>query len=208
MERADKVYKRLVEEDGVYTPTHGTRDTNDDHVDYQRLIRLDEFKEHLDDVGQYLENDLEAIVSKYADNAVRRIDLAEKYGNESHGFYDYMSIVTAESMVDAVAKLLSTKKVSRKIIVNKMNDTVDESLEIRRESPMPFEGDEAAARRAAQTLIKLAPKGEAAMRQFMKSFDTARGEPAFSKRLDAIVGGILDRQNMPGPIDRNQKSLL
>ena len=110
MERADKVYKRLVEEDGVYTPAHGTRDTNDDHVDYQRLIRLDEFKEHLDDVGQYLENDLEAIVSKYADNAVRRIDLAEKYGNESHGFYDYMSIVTAESMVDAVAKLLSTKK--------------------------------------------------------------------------------------------------
>ena len=43
------------------------------------------------------------------------------------------------------------------------------------------------------------------MRQFMKSFDTARGEPAFSKRLDAIVGGILDRQNMPGPIDRNQE---
>ena len=92
---------------------------------------------------------------------------------------------------------------SRKIIVNKMNDTVDESLEIRRESPMPFEGDEAAARRAAQTLIKLAPKGEAAMRQFMKSFDTARGEPAFSKRLDAIVGGILDRQKMPGP-DRHE----
>ncbi len=203
LDKAGRVYSRLVEEDGVYTPAHGTRDTNDDHVDYQRLIRLDEFKEHLDDVGSYLENDLEAIVSKYADNAVRRVDLAEKYGNETHGFYDYMSIVTANSMPDQIAKLLSTKKVSRKIIVNKLNDKIDESLEIRRESPMPFEGDDIAARKAAETLIRLAPKGEAAMRQFMSNFETGRGEPAFSKRMDAIIGAILDRQNMSGPIDRD-----
>ena len=67
-------------------------ETQRDHVDYQRLIRLDEFKEHLDDVGLYLEDDLvEAIVSKYADNAVRRVDLTEKFGNESHAFHDYMN---------------------------------------------------------------------------------------------------------------------
>ena len=206
MERASTVYKRLVEEDGVYTPApKGNRDAAGDHIDYQRLIRLDEFKEHLDDVGSYLENDLEAIISKYADNAVRRIDLAEKYGNESHGFYDYLNVVTANSMPDTIAKLLSTKKVSRKIIVNKMTDHIDETLEIRRESPMPFEGDEAAARRAAETLIKLADKGEPAMRQFVNSLDTARGEPAFSKRIDAIIGGILDRQNMPGPMSRKEE---
>ena len=206
MERAGRVYSRLVEEDGVYTPApQATRDAAGDHIDYQRLIRLDEFKEHLDDVGSYLENDLEAIISKYADNAVRRVDLAEKYGNESHGFYDYLNVVTANSMPDAIAKMLSTKKVSRKIIVNKMTDHMDETLEIRRESPMPFEGDEAAARRAAETLIKLADKGEPAMRQFVDSLDTARGEPAFSKRMDAIIGGILDRQNMPGPMSRKEE---
>ena len=206
MERAEIVYKRLVEEEGVYTPAHqANRGAADDHVDYQRLIRLDEFKEHLDDVGSYLENDLEAIVSKYADNAVRRIDLAEKYGNEMHGFYDYLNVVTANSMVDAIGKMLSTKKVSRKIIVNKITDHMDETLEIRRESPMPFEGNEQAARKAAETLIKLAEKGEPAMRQFVNSLDTARGEPAFSKRMDAIIGGILDRQNMPAPMSRNEE---
>ena len=205
--KADSVYRRLVEEDGVYTPPEvaSARENSGDHIDYQRLIRLDEFKEHLDDVGQYLENDLEAIISKYADNAVRRIDLAEKYGNEMHGFHDYMKVVAANDMATAIGELLSKKKVSKKVIVNANTDYIDDKLEIRRESRMPFEGDEVAAQRAAQQLIALASKGEVAMRQFMDSFDTARGEPAFSKRIDAIIGAILDRQNMNGPLDRNKE---
>lgn len=208
MERANRVYLRLIEEDGVYTPSEpsqGSRDATGDHIDYQRLIRLDEFKEHLDDVGLFLEDDLEAIVSKYADNAVRRVDLTEKFGNESHAFHDYMSVVSNPDMESEIAKLLSTPKISRKTIINPLESTVDETLEIRRESRMPFHEDNAGAREAAKTILRLADKGEAALRQFMDSLESSAGEPAFAKRADAIIGAVLDRQKMSGPLDMDQQ---
>ena len=104
IETARRVMGNLIDDDGVYTPppTGGSRDVTGDHIDYQRLIRLDKFVEELDDVGNYLEDDLEAIMSKYVDGAVRRIDFSEKFGQQSHGFHDYMLVIEDSGEHDPV----------------------------------------------------------------------------------------------------------
>ena len=131
IETARRVMGNLIDDDGVYTPppTGGSRDVTGDHIDYQRLIRLDKFVEELDDVGNYLEDDLEAIMSKYVDGAVRRIDFSEKFGQQSHGFHDYMLVIEdSGDMTQSIGHLLSTNKVAKRELrsfESNTNETVD-----------------------------------------------------------------------------------
>lgn len=202
--QAQRVFGHIIDEDGVYVepPTGGSRDVTGDHIDYQRMIRLDKYPELLDDVGRYLEDDLESVLAKYVDSASRRIDFASKYGNQSHGFHDYMNILEdAGDTTDAVTKLLTTKKITSKKM-RSISDTgsVDEG-ELVRETLMPFENDVAGAKAAAQELLAMAERGATTpeMLEYLRAFDES-ADPAdkavFSKRSEAIVGGVQDRVRM------------
>ena len=117
------MYTHILNEDGVYIepPTGGSRDATGDHVDYSRVIRLDRYPDLLDDVGKYLEDDLEAILAKYVDGAARRIDVGSKFGAQSHGFYDYIKVLEDDGdMTQAIAELLSTKR-SRSVACPRMS---------------------------------------------------------------------------------------
>ena len=82
-----------------------------DHIDYTRLIRLDKYPELLDDMGVYLEDDLESILAKYIDGAVRHVDQARD-GNQAHGFCDYLSAMEDEALVWKQLNCFSCGKVS------------------------------------------------------------------------------------------------
>ena len=203
--QAQRVFGHIIDEDGVYVepPTGGSRDVTGDHIDYQRMIRLDKYPELLDDVGRYLEDDLESVLAKYVDSASRRIDFASKYGNQSHGFHDYMNVLEdAGDTTDAVTKLLTTKKITSKTLrsINGETGSVDEG-ELVRETLMPFENDVAGAKAAAQELLAMAERGATTpeMLEYLRAFDDST-DPAdravFSKRSEAIVGGVQDRVRM------------
>jgi len=201
LETARRVMGNLIDDDGVYTPppTGGSRDVTGDHLDYQRLIRLDKFVEELDDVGNYLEDDLEAIMSKYVDGAVRRIDFSQKFGQQSHGFHDYMLVIEdSGDMTQSIGHLLSTNKIAKRELrsfESNTNDTVDiGSLE--RITPMPFQ-DRAGGVEAAKEAISRAQEGSAAVKDYLMSLDTSTNaidKGVYEKRVDAITGAIMDRQ--------------
>ena len=211
--QAQRVFGHIIDEDGVYVepPTGGSRDVTGDHIDYQRMIRLDKYPELLDDVGRYLEDDLESVLAKYVDSASRRIDFASKYGNQSHGFHDYMNVLEdAGDTTDAVTKLLTTKKVTSKTLrsINGETGSVDEG-ELVRETLMPFENDVAGAKAAAQELLAMAERGATTpeMLEYLRAFDDST-DPAdravFSKRSEAIVGGVQDRVRMGNERPHNE----
>ena len=79
------------------------------------MLRLDQYPEFTDPLNQkrflggFLENDLMVVMSKYAENAERRLDISEKFGPQAHGLKDYMAIIRNKH--DAVARLLSSDKI-------------------------------------------------------------------------------------------------
>ena len=122
--KAEGVADRLIHEDGVWTgDAHAFNRGGErgvDHVDYQRLIRLDEgwatqftdMRNPDKNLAKFLENDLMVIGSKYADSVEQRIDIANNFGVGGFGYFDYLAIMNGG--VDAISKLLRSNKVLRK----------------------------------------------------------------------------------------------
>lgn len=121
---ARRVLQRLVDEDGVFSnPAQNFKRNADkagdqsDHLDYTRLIRLDEFPEFADmdvpdSLGVFLENDLLVAMTKYSDNLEHRIDISEKFGVGAHGYHDYMAILSQPMNArQAIGKLLASNKI-------------------------------------------------------------------------------------------------
>ena len=116
--KARKITKQLVDEDGgVNLPREKVFNDGDGNEDFfkQRMLRLDQYPEFTDPLNQkrflggFLENDLMVVMSKYAENAERRLDISEKFGPQAHGLKDYMAIMRNKH--DAVARLLSSDKI-------------------------------------------------------------------------------------------------
>lgn len=214
IQKAKRVASRLIDDEGLYVPPPGggARAPNGDHIDFQRLIRLDRFQDHLEGVGSFLEDNLEGIVSKYADTTLRRIDFAEKFGEQSHAFYDYMAVMNEPTdMASAIANLLTTNKVAKQSFktpgINE-DGGLDEAV-IERLTIMPFAPNE--QRGIDEQLSRAFGAGEKAIKLFQENgaggADAARSylmdlfprnapqtaRQTYSKRVDAIVGGIADR---------------
>ena len=200
---ARRIMGNLIDDDGVYTPPPvSSRSPVGDHVDYQRLIRLDKFQNHLDDVGRFLEDDLEAIIAKYVDNGMRRIDFAAKFGEGNHGFHDYISVMEDSATgLQAVARLLSSNKIEKRNFTARSTTPGGETDEVvlERLTSMPFKSLEGALP-AAKKALEMAEKGDAAsLRNFLLALDTNTADYAqrtYAKRVDAIVGGLMDRQRI------------
>ncbi len=122
--KAEGVADRLIHEDGVWVgDAHSFNRSGErgvDHVDYQRLIRLDEgwaaqftnMRDPSNDLSKFLENDLMVIGAKYADSVEQRIDIADRFGVGGFGYYDYLAVMNGGT--DAVSRLLRSNKVLRK----------------------------------------------------------------------------------------------
>ena len=121
---ARRVLQRLLDEDGVFSnPTQNFKRMSDkagdqsDHLDYNRLIRLDEFPEFADfdspdSLSVFLENDLLVAMTKYSDNLEHRIDISDTFGVGAHGYHDYMAIVSQPmNGRKTIGTLLSTNKI-------------------------------------------------------------------------------------------------
>lgn len=122
IEKAKLIFNRLTDDDGVFMPppTSGRRDSTGDHIDYQRMIRLDKYPDSLKSLEKYLENDLEGMMTKYFDMSTRRVAMANKFGANSHGYYDYM--YTVEHGIRGAVELITKGKVfSREIIIPEAN---------------------------------------------------------------------------------------
>lgn len=106
---ANRIAMKLTDSDGVYiAPSWGSKEVIGDHIDFQRMIRLEKYPEMLSGLSEYLENDLQAVIVKYFDTFNRRVDFVQKFGHGGHAFNDYKRV--ALDGVNGVKALLSSRK--------------------------------------------------------------------------------------------------
>tara|TARA_R110001592_G_scaffold88220_1_gene259893 strand:+ start:6941 stop:17026 length:10086 start_codon:yes stop_codon:yes gene_type:complete len=120
-EIAERIVTKLTDEDGVLSQTSAQLKAvgSDDHLDYQRMIRLQDFKrfadfENPDSLAGYLENDVLVAMTKYSDNLEHRLDMTEAFGVGAHGYHDYTAILSSPTAGRAtIATLLRSNKILR-----------------------------------------------------------------------------------------------
>lgn len=208
---AEKIAMKLTDEDAdrYFPPQIRSSNAKAEHLDYSRIFQLEKYPGFLKDFEPFLENELEAIVTKYIDGAARRLVQNNRFGNSTHMFNDYM--LAATEGVDGIAQLLSTPKVYRKefraLEGGEMKNAMFE-LEV----GMPFQGREDLAKQFAEGLVQtFQTTGRAgAEKALMELSKTA--PKTYVRRVDAILGaledfggkaGLLD----PGAVERAQQSM-
>ena len=145
IEKAKGIFNRLTDDDGVYMPppTGGRRDATGDHIDYQRMLRLDKQPDSLKSLEKYLESDLEGMMTKYFDLSTRRVAMANQFGSSSHGYYDYL--YTVEHGLRGVVDLITKGKVfSREITIPDANGAEKASIETELFKPLTQDPAQAA----------------------------------------------------------------
>lgn len=207
IERAQGVWDRLISDDGHYLPPPlgSSRSVDSDHIRYQRLIRLEdpEFSLNAERLGKFLVNDLEGTLVKYFDGSTRSILQNGRFGTLNHGYYDYLRVIDEGS--DGIAALLSSNRVARREIrsINAVDGYLD-FLELRDETPMPFQGREFEAKEAAEAIIEtFQTQGRDATRSMLMSLDVskpprgsgefvAQTKSTYEHRVDAILDALQD----------------
>ena len=185
--RASKMLARLTDDDGVYIPSRHVNQTGSktDHLDFSRVVRLDEFPEHLDDLEGFLVNDLGGITTKYFNESSRRILLTKDFGIESHGFYDYMQ--THENGLKGAAQLLSSGKVQRRSIESRDGEDV---TVLEHQMFMPIARNEAHGMEIMKVAMDiLETKGMPAAKEHLMSLALKR-QPALERRVDSILTAL------------------
>ena len=187
VERATKMMTRLTNDDGVYIPSRPNNQTESqsDHFDFSRVIRLDEFPDHLDDLEGYLVNDLGGLTTKYFNESSRRVLITEDFGIESHAFYDYME--AHENGIKGAAKLLTSGKVYRRAVESIDGETV---TEFERSLMMPIARSEAHGTQLLnQAMSIMESDGQTAAKEFLLS-QAMKRQPALERRIDAILTAL------------------
>jgi hypothetical protein len=203
VEKAGSIFNRLTDDDGVYMPppTGGRRDATGDHIDYQRMLRLDQYPDSLKSLEKYLENDLEGMMTKYFDLSTRRVAMANKFGTGSHGYYDY--IYTVEHGLRGVVDLITKGKVfSREIIVPDAQGTTKATIENDLFTPMTQ--DPAQAQEIANQTLEIAKtQGPSAARDFLIATHP-KATQAWEKRADAIANALAEFEGKQGMIQEKE----
>ena len=203
VEKAGNIFNRLTDDDGVYMPppTGGRRDATGDHIDYQRMLRLDQYPDSLKSLEKYLENDLEGMMTKYFDLSTRRVAMANQFGTGSHGYYDY--IYTVEHGLRGVVDLITKGKVfSREIIVPDAEGTTKATIENDLFTPMTQ--DPAQAQEIANQALEIAKlQGPNAARDFLIATHP-KATQAWEKRADAIANALAEFEGKQGMIQEKE----
>lgn len=198
-ELANHIVENLLNDDGVFIPPpgSGSSDLIGDHLDYQRMIRLEQDPQALKELEPFLEDNLGAITTRYMNHATRRLDITQKWGTAGHAYHDYMNVLSASVNGDPdfeAAKLLVSNKVFRKSIYTTTDEGERVLLEFRNEVPMPFQNDPEGAMEAIDHMKTLIPQGPKAMANFLLSVapePTAKSN-AFQRRAEAIANAIYE----------------
>jgi hypothetical protein len=197
---AEKIAMKLTDEEGdrYFPPQVRSSNTKDEHLDYSRIFQLEKYPGFLKDFEPFLENDLEAIATKYIDGASRRLVQNQMFGNSTHMFNDY--ILAATEGVDGIANLLSTPKVYRKefraLEGGEMRNAMFE-LEV----GMPFQGREDKAKEFAEGLVNIfQTTGRAGAEKALLELMPKRPK-TYVRRVEAILGALEDFGGKPGIVD-------
>ena len=208
---AKGIMLKLTEEgdDGVFIPARGsTKNPTFENVDYSRVIELDKYPDMLDELEDFLESDMSAILVKYLEGSSRRNVHAKKLGVNSHAVNDYLMV--ASDGEAGIAKLLSTNKVF-KTDRNAMNENGKmEVFTLADTIRMPFTGDDAAARLFSQNLISVHnSNGSAAARKMLDDLYPAGDPPVtYQRRVDAIVGALEDFKGQPNSMNTQDEVFI
>ena len=193
------VTERLLDEgtSGTFIPVKGTtRNPNFENVDYSRVIELEKYPAALNELEDFLESDLEAVVVKYLEGASRRLVHAKELGVNSHGVSDYLTV--AGEGVEGITRLLVSPRQFRRDISSMTPDGVRESQTVIDTIRMPFENNESKGREFAQRLVETAnTSGIPVARQLLYSVapidpDTGGMNITYKRRADAIVNALSD----------------
>ncbi len=215
-EIAERIVQKLTDEDGVLSQTSAQLKSvgSDDHLDYQRMIRLQDFKrfadfDNPDSLAGFLENDILVAMTKYSDNLEHRIDMTEAFGVGAHGYHDYTSILSAPKAGRAtIATLLRSNRILRRNYA--INAGGEEGLYKKKFDHnvfmSPFK-EEYPALAKTDELIAMAQSGASAREieaSIMQSLDAAlKGtenaqmmRQNFSKRAAAIANALTDTKGL------------
>ena len=202
-DKARKIFNRLTDDDGVYMPppTGGRREITGDHIDYQRMLRLDKYPDSLASLDKYLEKDLEGMMTKYFDLSTRRVLMANKFGTDSHGYYDYL--YTVEHGLRGVVDLITKGKVfSRELIIPDAEGAIKKTFENDRFTPMTQ--DPAQAQEIANQALEIAKlQGPNAARDFLIATHP-KATQSWEKRADAIANALAEFEGKQGMIQEKE----
>ena len=208
---AKGIMLKLTEEgdDGVFIPARGsTKNPTFENVDYSRVIELDKYPDMLDELEDFLESDMSAILVKYLEGSSRRNVHAKKLGVNSHAVNDYLLV--ASDGEAGIARLLSTNKVF-KTDRNAMNENGKmEVFTLADTIRMPFTGDDAAARSFSQNLVSVHnTNGSAAARKMLNDLYPAGNPPVtYQRRVDAIIGALEDFKGQPNSMNTQDEVFI
>ena len=208
---ANGVMLKLTEEgdDGVFIPARGsTKNPTFENVDYSRVIELDKYPEMLDELEDFLESDISALLVKYLEGSSRRNVHAKKLGVNSHAVNDYLTV--ASDGEAGIAKLLSTNKVF-KTDRNAMNpDGKMEVFTLEDTIAMPFTGNEAASREFSRNLIEVHnAQGTGAARKMLEDlYPSGRLPVTYQRRVDAIIGALEDYKGQPNSLNTQDEVFI
>lgn len=182
---------------GTFIPGGGgSRNPTSDALDYSRMIELEKYPESISRMEEFLEGDLEFLLTKYFEGSSRRLAFMEKLGVNTHGYYDYM--VVRNGGVQGIAELLSKNKEFTTARQGYNNQTgFVESIDFKETVGMPFAnrpGDAAAF--ADNLLSTFLSKGSVPARKMLEDIaPPSYGQmpnPTYQRRVDAIIGALED----------------
>ena len=201
-QRAVKMMARLSDDDGVYIPSRAKNqtDSKSDHFDFSRVIRLDEFPDHLDELEGFLVNDLGGLTTKYFNESSRRILLTKDFGIESHAFYDYME--THENGIKGAAKLLSSGKVYRRAMESFDGEVV---TTLEHQIMMPIARSEDHAMKLIEEAVSIMDtSGLPAAKEHLMSLAIKR-QPALERRVESILTALSETGGKPSSTTTDYK---
>lgn len=194
-----RLYQKLADPDGdgALIPT-GVGTATADHIDFARQIELEKYPELMEEAQQFLEEDLDFILTKYLEGSTRRVEVVKQMGVGGHALNDYFHVV--QDGAQGIGKLLSSDKVRRRTVNHRGEDQV-----ISETDPMPFTGDIARATAYANDVVEAFNQGGvgAARKMLMDVAVTGpdgRPSPTYVRRVDAIVGALSDFKGRPSDV--------
>ena len=214
---AERMYLTLadVDSDGTFIPggpsNGASRNTTADNLDFNRMIRLQEFPEAARQLEKFLENDILSLATKYIDAAERRLLFVNKWGVNGHAFFDYRKV--AAQGAAGIADLLSKNKDFKREFQFLNERGQPEEAVLIRETPMPFQGRDAEAREFANRLMEAhATGGGATARKMLMEIapvlPSGSIPNAYERRVDAIVGALDDFKGKPALVEDGEDKFI
>jgi len=198
--KARGVTQRITDDNGVWVPPRAEKRASNMDADFQRMIRLDDpkFRKELDALEPFLESDIRSVMSKYIDESTLRGLTTEKFGQNMHGFFDYMTIAQ-EGRTGAI-DLLMTDKIINKRYNYVSGDNVVRPADVQLDVIKGFKVRKHAEDAIDNVIAQIEQGGrdnlprQVVMEKAMNSLMNMKSpvSQGYAKRVEAVVNGLMD----------------